>query len=215
MSISNIQFIFCICPKNSWIFNTEQFKKKERRFEPLWDRTLAEHSGSVGRVLDWGSKVCKFESHRGWSHCCVLEQDTLSAAYYWFNPGRPVPTWRKKCWLGCKESNQTNKQEIVPTLLKNCCWVVKQQNKQKRQDMHSSMSGQHSIHIYTSFWCIPRILKSDKYVLCLLLFFLDDMVLKYETLEKAGEMVWRLTLSFTQSVPILWTWKGSANRTQG
>ena len=23
---------------------------------------------------------------------CVLEQDTLIPAYYWFSPGRPVPT---------------------------------------------------------------------------------------------------------------------------
>ena len=40
--------------------------------------------------------------------CCVFEQDTLSAAYYWFNPGRPIRTWLKNCWLRRKESKQTN-----------------------------------------------------------------------------------------------------------
>ena len=33
------------------------------------------------------------------SQCCVVEQDTLSAAKYWFNPGRPISTWLKNCWL--------------------------------------------------------------------------------------------------------------------
>ena len=37
----------------------------------------AERSGSVGRVIDWPAE----------SLCCVLEQDALSAAY-WFNLGR-------------------------------------------------------------------------------------------------------------------------------
>ena len=36
----------------------------------------------------------------------VLEQDTLSSVYNWFNSGRPVPTWLKICWLGRKESKQ-------------------------------------------------------------------------------------------------------------
>ena len=39
---------------------------------------------------------------------CVLEQDTyplLSTDL--INPGRPVPTWLKNCWFGCKESSQT------------------------------------------------------------------------------------------------------------
>ena len=43
-----------------------------------------------GRVLDSRLKGCGFEPHR--RHCVVvLEQDTFILAYYWFNPGRPVP----------------------------------------------------------------------------------------------------------------------------
>ena len=36
---------------------------------------LAEGSGSVGKVLDWGSKDCQFETHR--SHCVVSLSKTL------------------------------------------------------------------------------------------------------------------------------------------
>ena len=43
-----------------------------------------------GRVLDSSPKGRGFEPHRG--HCVVvLEQDTFILAYYWFNPGIPVP----------------------------------------------------------------------------------------------------------------------------
>ena len=43
---------------------------------------------------------CGYEPYRR------LEQDTcmLILAYYWFNPGKPVPTLRRK------ESNQTNEK---------------------------------------------------------------------------------------------------------
>ena len=37
----------------------------------------AEHSGSVGRALDWGSKGCWFEPHHGRSHCVVSLNKTL------------------------------------------------------------------------------------------------------------------------------------------
>ena len=43
-----------------------------------------------GRVLDSRPRGRGFEPHR--RHCVVvLEQDTFILAYYWFNPGRPVP----------------------------------------------------------------------------------------------------------------------------
>ena len=43
-----------------------------------------------GRVLDSRQKGPGFEPH--WRHCVVvLEQDTFILAFYWFNPGRPVP----------------------------------------------------------------------------------------------------------------------------
>ena len=43
-----------------------------------------------GRVLDSRPRGRGFEPHR--SHCLVvLEQDTFILAWYWFNPGRPVP----------------------------------------------------------------------------------------------------------------------------
>ena len=40
-----------------------------------------------GRVLVLRSRGCWFKSHR--TLRCVLERNTLSSAYYWFNPGRP------------------------------------------------------------------------------------------------------------------------------
>ena len=43
-----------------------------------------------GRVFDSRPRGRGFEPHR--RHCVVvLEQDTFILAYYWFNPGRPVP----------------------------------------------------------------------------------------------------------------------------
>ena len=43
-----------------------------------------------GRVLDSRLKGRGFEPQQ--RHCVVvLEQDTFILAYYWFNPGRPVP----------------------------------------------------------------------------------------------------------------------------
>ena len=58
-----------------------------------------------GRVLDSRPKVrASVVSLR-----CVLEQDTLILAQYWFNPGRPVPWYLKDCLLGHKRLNQTNK----------------------------------------------------------------------------------------------------------
>ena len=50
-----------------------------------------EHVGSVVECLtrdqeDVGLRVSPE------ALCCVLKQDTSFSAYYWFNPGRPVPT---------------------------------------------------------------------------------------------------------------------------
>ena len=54
-----------------------------------------------GRVLDLRPKSRGFEPHR--RHCIVvLEQDTFILAWYWLNPGRPVPVL-----MGLTESNQT------------------------------------------------------------------------------------------------------------
>ena len=50
-------------------------------------------------LLVWGSPG---------SLCCVFEQDILSAALYWFNPGHPVWTWLNLFWLGRKDSKQTS-----------------------------------------------------------------------------------------------------------
>ena len=38
---------------------------------------------------------------------CVLEQDTLILALYWFNPGRPVPYRTERLLIGRLESNQS------------------------------------------------------------------------------------------------------------
>ena len=52
-----------------------------------------EHSGSFGRALDWGIERLLVGTSLTWvSLCCVIEQDTVSAALYWFNPGRLIPT---------------------------------------------------------------------------------------------------------------------------
>ena len=56
-----------------------------------------EHSGLVGRVLDWGSKVCSFETHC-WNHCVVslMKALNLLLSTVWFKPkktgNRPVMT---------------------------------------------------------------------------------------------------------------------------
>ena len=36
-----------------------------------------ESSGSVGKVLDWGSKGCWFKTQLWWSHCVVSLNKTL------------------------------------------------------------------------------------------------------------------------------------------
>ena len=43
-------------------------------------RSTVDHSGSVGRAFDWGLKGYLFVSSLAGSLCCVIEQDTLSAA---------------------------------------------------------------------------------------------------------------------------------------
>ena len=48
---------------------TEPLRSLKKRFE--------EHSGSVGRALDWGQKVYWFEPHSRWSHCHVSLSKTL------------------------------------------------------------------------------------------------------------------------------------------
>ena len=47
------------------------------------------------------------------SQRCVLDQDTLLLAKYWFIPGRPMLTILKNCWQGRKESNQTKQCERI------------------------------------------------------------------------------------------------------
>ena len=65
-----------------------------------------------GRVLDSRPRGRGFEPHR--RHCVgVLEQDTFILAYYWFKPGRLVPVLTERLLMGCKELNQTNKQNNV------------------------------------------------------------------------------------------------------
>ena len=59
---------------------------------------------------------CGYEPYRR------LEQDTcmLILAYYWFNPGKPVPTLMRR-----KESNQTNKKYMKRSF---CLYVSNQTN---------------------------------------------------------------------------------------
>ena len=48
---------------------------------------------------------------------CVLEQDTLILASYWFNPGKHAPCWRD---VKIQTSKQTNKQSHKQHLLYEC-----------------------------------------------------------------------------------------------
>ena len=82
---------------------------------PPPSKKKVEHSGSVGRALDWGSKGCWFKPHQAESLYYVIEQDTLSPTQYWFNPRSPVLAWLKNCWLGCKESNKQKMPQKILT----------------------------------------------------------------------------------------------------
>ena len=54
------------------------------------------------------------------SLCCVLEQDTLSAAQYWFNPGTTVPTLPKIVDWCIKHLSKHIKQRYIniPSIIK-------------------------------------------------------------------------------------------------
>ena len=81
-----------------------------------WFKNEIVYMNMFDKALDWGSKG----SRPAKQLCCVLEQDRLSAAQFWFNPGSPIPTWLKNCWLGRKKSNQTKRDEIINCLIL-CC----------------------------------------------------------------------------------------------
>ena len=61
----------------------------------------------------WGLLVRVFMYCRR-SHCIVSLSKILYPLFCsaGFNPGRPVSTWLKNCWLGRKESKQRNKTRI-------------------------------------------------------------------------------------------------------
>ena len=69
---------------------------------------VPECSGSVGRVLDWGSKCCLFQSHHWGSHCVVSLSMTLYPLLSTFSTQEDLMKQLKNCWLGCKESKQTS-----------------------------------------------------------------------------------------------------------
>ena len=60
------------------------------------------------RVLDLRPRVCGFEASPASLHC-VLEQETLILAKYWFKfqPRKTCPYITEKLLMGRKESNQT------------------------------------------------------------------------------------------------------------
>ena len=68
-----------------------------------------------GRVLDSRPRGHWFKPHRRhW--VVVLEQDTFILAYYWFfRKIRPCST--ERLLMGRKESNQTNKQILIISLI--------------------------------------------------------------------------------------------------
>ena len=71
-----------------------------------------ERSGSVVECLTRDRGAAGVRASPA-SLCCVLEQDTLILAKYWFNPGRPVPTLLKDCWRDVQNLNkQTNEPYI-------------------------------------------------------------------------------------------------------
>ena len=88
----------------------------------MWDDNTSNlsYSGFQCQEAQWLSAWLQTKGQRvsasPASPCCVFEQDTFILALYWFNQGRPVPTWLKNCLLGCKESNETK----VFNITKNC-----------------------------------------------------------------------------------------------
>ena len=65
------------------------------------------HSGSVGRALDSGDqRVADWSLNAGGVALCFLEQETLSVAKYWFNPGRQLPTRKKINGWDVKNQNK-------------------------------------------------------------------------------------------------------------
>ena len=57
---------------------------------------------SAGDSLTWDREVAGLSLIKGTVY--VLEQDTLFAAEYQFNPRRPVSTRLLNCFLGCQKS---------------------------------------------------------------------------------------------------------------
>ena len=68
----------------------------------------------IGSVVECLTRVRGFEPH--WhDYVVVLAQDTFTLALYWFNPGRHGACLTERLLMGCKESNQTNKNKVRST----------------------------------------------------------------------------------------------------
>ena len=80
-----------------------------------------EHSGSLVECLTRDRGAAGLSSPA--SLPCVLAQDTLILALYWFNPGRYRPYITERLLMGCKESNQTKQRKIEAYLLALVCIV--------------------------------------------------------------------------------------------
>ena len=61
-----------------------------------------------GRVLDSLPRGCRFEHH--WRHCVVSMSKNINPSLVLVQPRNTRPFLTERLLTGCKESNQTNKQ---------------------------------------------------------------------------------------------------------
>ena len=86
ISFMSVKYLKMASDSNLLIFHFS--KKGGKDQETIQSSTVTQWLS--GRVLDSRPKGHGFEPH--WRHCVVvLEQDTFILAWYWFNPGTPVP----------------------------------------------------------------------------------------------------------------------------
>ena len=64
-----------------------------------------------GRVLDSRPRGCGFEPHR--RHCVVSLSKNINPSLVLVQPRKTCPFITERLLMGCKESNQTNKQNIL------------------------------------------------------------------------------------------------------
>ena len=75
---------------------------------------------------------------------------SLSAASYWFKPGRSVRTWLKNCWLYKKNQNKQNHQQHCSMWQTDHSWLYYGIYRRKKQD--TTYEPWHVISNNVAFW---------------------------------------------------------------